>query len=78
VLWNLLHDWYIWGGPCYGAGGRPSIAEMDRQVRDARAKPLRGWEWLAQLPAQASQQVLKDSCGLGTGSIRPDYRRSVD
>jgi putative transposase len=60
VLWNLVHDWYTWSGVCHGIARRPSIAEMDRQVREARAKPLRGWEWLAKLPAQASQQVLKD------------------
>jgi putative transposase len=33
---------------------------MDRQIREARVKPLLGWEWLARLPAQSSQQVLKD------------------
>jgi putative transposase len=59
-LWNLIHDWYTWSGFCHGIARRPSIAEMDRQIREARVKPLCGWEWLAQLPAQASQQVLKD------------------
>ena len=37
----------------------PSIAEFDGQLRDARTDPLPGWEWLADLPAQATQQVLK-------------------
>jgi putative transposase len=32
---------------------------MDRQLRDARSRPLPGWEWLGQLPAQSSQQVLR-------------------
>ena len=32
---------------------------MDRQIRDARVNPLPGWTWLADLPAQATQQVLK-------------------
>jgi putative transposase len=35
------------------------IAEIDRQLRDARTHPLPGWEWLADLPAQATQQVLR-------------------
>jgi putative transposase len=60
VLWNLVHDWYTWGGNHHSFARRPPIAEMDRQIREARVKPLRGWEWLARLPAQASQQVLKD------------------
>jgi putative transposase len=58
ALWNLLHEWYTWGGPS-GISKRPSIAEMDRQLRDARSNPPSGWEWLGQLPAQAAQQVLK-------------------
>jgi putative transposase len=60
VLWNLVHDWYTWGDSYYSIARRPSIAEMDLQIREARAKPIPGWECLAQLPAQASQQVLKD------------------
>jgi putative transposase len=57
ALWNLLHNWYT----CRDGGiaSRPSIAEIDRQLRDARADPLPGWEWLAELPCQATQQVLK-------------------
>jgi putative transposase len=58
ALWNLLHEWYTWGGPSSNSK-RPSIAEVDRQLRDARHNPLAGWEWLGQLPAQAAQQVLK-------------------
>ena len=60
VLWNLVHDWYTWGGSYHSIARRPPIAEMDRQIREARVKPLLGWEWLARLPAQSSQQVLKD------------------
>ena len=57
ALWNLLHEWYT----CRrgGIARRPSIVEIDRQLRDARVNPLPGWEWLADLPAQATQQVLK-------------------
>jgi putative transposase len=57
ALWNLLHEWHT----CRhgGIARRPSIAEMDRQLRDARVNPLPGWTWLADLPAQATQQVLK-------------------
>ena len=57
ALWNLLHEWYTCGRG--GIARRPSIAEFDRQLRDARTDPLPGWEWLADLPAQATQQVLK-------------------
>jgi putative transposase len=35
------------------------ISDIDRQLRDARVNPLPGWEWLADQPAQATQQVLK-------------------
>jgi putative transposase len=57
ALWNLLQEWYTWGD---GQISRlPSWAEMGRQLRDARTNPLPGWEWLATLPAQATQQVLK-------------------
>jgi putative transposase len=57
ALWNLLHEWYT----CRDGGiaKRPSLAEIDRQLREARTNPLPGWEWLALLPAQATQQVLK-------------------
>jgi Helix-turn-helix domain len=59
ALWNLLHEWHGWSGPGGSIAKRPSPQEMDRQLRDARSRPLPGWEWLAQLPAQASQQVLR-------------------
>ena len=57
AIWNLLHEWYT----CRDGGiaKRPPIAEMDRQLRDARIKPLPDWEWLNDLPAQAMQQILK-------------------
>jgi putative transposase len=57
ALWNLLHEWYT----CRDGGiaKRPSLADIDRQLREARTNPLPGWEWLALLPAQATQQVLK-------------------
>jgi putative transposase len=58
AVWNLLHEWYTWAGPGRTAR-RPSIAEIDLQLREARANPLPGWEWLALLPAQATQQVLR-------------------
>jgi putative transposase len=57
ALWNLVHEWYT----CRqgGIARRPSVSEIDRQLRDARVDPLPGWEWLTDLPAQATQQVLK-------------------
>ncbi len=59
ALWNLLHEWHTWRGAGGSIAKRPSIAEMDRQLREARLNPPPGYEWLAQLPAQATQQVLK-------------------
>jgi putative transposase len=59
ALWNLIHEWRTWGGSCPRGAGRPTAAEMDRQLREARTNPLPDWEWLAKLPAQATQQVLK-------------------
>jgi putative transposase len=58
ALWNLLHEWYICGNG--GVARRPSVPEVDRQLRAARTDPLPGWEWLAELPAHATQQVLKN------------------
>jgi putative transposase len=61
ALWNLLHEWYT----CRhgGIARRPSISELDQQLRDARVNPLPGWEWVTDLPAQATQQVLKHYLG---------------
>jgi hypothetical protein len=51
----LLHEWYT----CRDGGiaRRPSVKEIDRQLRAARTEPLPGWEWMRELPAQATQQV---------------------
>src|SRR6266511_6020460 len=78
ALWNLLHEWYT----CRDGGiaKRPSLADIDRQLREARTNPLPGWEWLALLPAQATQQVLKtylhawDRCYRGV-SRRPKFKQ---
>jgi putative transposase len=59
ALWNLLHEWHAWGDHGRSMTRRPSIAEMDRQLREARTDPLPGWEWLAKLPAQATQKVFR-------------------
>jgi len=59
ALWNLLHEWYTWGGARGSIAKRPSPAEMDKQLRNARTNAPSGYEWLALLPAQATQQVLK-------------------
>lgn len=50
-LWNLLHDWWTWGG----RHRRPTLKQADEAIRQARKEI----DWLAVLPAQASQQVLK-------------------
>src|SRR6266508_1282519 len=36
AVWNLLHEWYTWAGHG-GIAKRPSIAEIDLQLREARA-----------------------------------------
>jgi putative transposase len=84
ALWNLLHEWHGWGGQGGSIAKRPSPQEMDRQLRDARSCPLPGWEWLAQLPAQASQQVLRhylrawDRCFKGQSGPPRFKRRTLE
>ena len=51
AMWNLLHDWWTWGGK----HRRPSLKQADEAIRQAR----KDIDWLADLPAQAAQQVLK-------------------
>ncbi|WP_189050890.1 hypothetical protein [Micromonospora sonchi] len=51
AMWNLLHAWWTWGG----RNRRPSLKQADEAVRQAR----KDIAWLADLPAQAAQQVLK-------------------
>src|SRR5262249_6903708 len=51
ALWNLLHEWWQWGG----RGRRPTWRQADDAIRQARYEI----PWLAELPAQAAQQVLK-------------------
>ncbi len=51
AMWNLLHAWWTWGGK----NRRPSLKQADEAIRQAR----KDIGWLADLPAQASQQVLK-------------------
>jgi putative transposase len=51
AMWNLLHAWWTWGGK----GRRPSLKQADEAIRQAR----KDIPWLADLPAQAAQQVLK-------------------
>jgi putative transposase len=50
-LWNLLHEWWTWGGKHQ----RPTLKQADEAIRQAR----KDIDWLADLPAQAAQQVLK-------------------
>ena len=51
AMWNLLHAWWTWGGK----RRRPSLQQADEAIRRARKEI----PWLADLPAQAAQQVLK-------------------
>lgn len=52
-LWNSLHDWWTMAGRC--PMRRASLALADQHIRQARKEI----PWLAALPAQAAQQVLK-------------------
>jgi putative transposase len=51
ALWNLLHDWTTGHGRCH----RPSLKAADEAIRQARKEI----DWLAVVPAQAAQAVLK-------------------
>ncbi|CAM3704343.1 helix-turn-helix domain-containing protein [Nocardiopsis gilva] len=51
ALWNLLHDWWV----MVSENRRVSMAAADEAIRQAR----KDISWLAALPAQASQAVLK-------------------
>ncbi|WP_240677283.1 hypothetical protein [Actinacidiphila soli] len=50
-MWNTLHDLYL----MCGRGRRPSLLYLETEIRWAR----KNIDWLAVLPAQAAQQVLK-------------------
>ncbi|MDW6058375.1 transposase [Streptomyces sp. FXJ1.4098] len=50
TLWNLLHDWWT-----MLPRGKRSLAAADAAIRQARKEV----DWLAVLPAQAAQAVLK-------------------
>jgi putative transposase len=51
AMWNLLHEWWT-----FRPGQRPTLKQADEAIRQAR----RDLAWLADLPAQAAQQVLKN------------------
>lgn len=51
AMWNLLHEWWLFNSQ----NRRVLLSEADAAIREAR----RDIHWLAELPAQASQQVLK-------------------
>ncbi|MFJ9841403.1 hypothetical protein ACIRYZ_13195 [Kitasatospora sp. NPDC101155] len=53
AMWNLLHDWWTMAGKCPLRCA--SLALADQYIRQAR----KDVPWLAALPAQAAQQVLK-------------------
>ncbi|MFE9205493.1 RNA-guided endonuclease InsQ/TnpB family protein [Micromonospora sp. NPDC007230] len=55
AMWNLLHEWWTWGG----RRRRPTLKQADEAIRQAR----KDIPWLADLPAQAAQQVLKTYMG---------------
>lgn len=51
AMWNLLHEWWLLNSQ----NRRLSLADADAAIRQGR----HDIPWLAELPAQASQQVLK-------------------
>jgi putative transposase len=51
ALWNLLHDWTTGHGRCH----RRSLKDADEAIRQARKEI----DWLAAVPAQAAQAILK-------------------
>ena len=51
ALWNLLHDWTTGHGRCH----RPSLKDADEAIRLARKEI----PWLAAVPTQAAQAILK-------------------
>ncbi|UZJ29721.1 RNA-guided endonuclease InsQ/TnpB family protein [Streptomyces endophytica] len=71
ALWNVLHEWYDFHAPSRWS----SFKEADEAIRQGR----RELAWLAVLPAQACQQVLKQyaqawQSHLGGSRGRPRYR----
>ncbi|WP_251021181.1 transposase [Streptomyces sp. ISL-98] len=50
AMWNLIHDLWAMTPKC-----QRSLSRMDAEIRRARKEV----DWLAKLPAQAAQQVLK-------------------
>ncbi|MFF5074483.1 hypothetical protein ACFY2R_25555, partial [Micromonospora olivasterospora] len=72
AMWNLLHGWWTWGG---GRDRRPTLKQADEAIRQAR----KDIPWLADLPAQAAQQVLKTyvrawrNCWEGRASV-PEFK----
>lgn len=81
TMWNLLHDWWTWGG----RSRRPNVTLADKAIRQAR----KDIDFLGALPAQAAQQVLKQyhrawvNCwegraGAPTFKSRARSRMSVD
>lgn len=50
ALWNLLHEWWT-----FHPHSPPTLAQADAAIRQARHEI----DWLAILPAQAAQQVLR-------------------
>ncbi|TWH65160.1 RNA-guided endonuclease InsQ/TnpB family protein [Micromonospora olivasterospora] len=72
TMWNLLHGWWTWGG---GRDRRPTLKQADEAIRQAR----KDIPWLADLPAQAAQQVLKTyvrawrNCWEGRASV-PEFK----
>ncbi|GGM25110.1 transposase [Micromonospora sonchi] len=74
AMWNLLHAWWTWGGK----HRRPSLKQADGAIRQAR----KDIPWLADLPAQAAQQVLKTyvrawkNCWEGRASA-PEFKSRI-
>ncbi|MEO3889606.1 transposase [Nonomuraea sp. B5E05] len=64
ALWNLLHEYFT-----FRQGRFASLKECDEAIRAAR----REIDWMAQLPAQAAQAVLKTYRQAWANFFNPDH-----
>ena len=64
ALWNLLHEYYT-----FRQGRFATLKDCDEAIRQAR----RDIDWLKDLPAQASQAVLKTYRQAWANFFNPDH-----
>jgi len=73
-IWNMLHEWWQMSSSHH----LPSTKDLDTVVRQGR----KDIDWMAAVPAQAAQQVIRDylgawrKCWAGHGTVGPPRFRS--